>query len=45
VTDSVSKKTSYLVVGTDPGGTKYNKAQGLGIEMIGEAALRELANE
>ena len=45
VTDSVSKKTSYLVVGTDPGGTKYNKAQGLGIEMIDEAALRKLANE
>jgi DNA ligase (NAD+) len=45
VTDSVSKKTSYLVVGADPGGTKYNKAQELGVEMIDEAALRNLAGE
>jgi DNA ligase (NAD+) len=45
VTDSVSKKTSYLVVGEDPGGTKYSKAQELGIEMIDEAALRNLAGE
>jgi DNA ligase (NAD+) len=43
VTDSVSKKTSYLVVGTDPGGTKYNKAQELHVPMIDEAALRKLA--
>jgi DNA ligase (NAD+) len=43
VTDSVSKKTNYLVVGADPGGTKYNKAQELGIEMIDEASLRKLA--
>ncbi len=43
VTDSVSKKTSYLVVGADPGGTKYNKAQELGVPMIDEAALRKLA--
>jgi len=45
VTDSVSKKTSYLVVGADPGGTKYNKAQELGVEMIDEMALRKLAGE
>jgi DNA ligase (NAD+) len=45
VTDSVSKKTSYLVVGADPGGTKYNKAQELGVEMIDEATLRKLAGE
>ncbi len=43
VTDSVSKKTNYLVVGADPGGTKVNKARELGIEMIDEAALRRLA--
>ena len=42
VTDSVSKKTSYLVVGADPGGTKTNKAQELGIEMIDETQLRKL---
>ncbi len=45
VTDSVSKKTSYLVVGADPGGTKYNKAQELGVEMIDEAALRKLVGK
>jgi len=45
VTDSVSKKTSYLVVGADPGGTKYNKAQELGTEMIDEAQLKKLAGE
>jgi DNA ligase (NAD+) len=45
VTDSVSKKTSYLVVGADPGGTKYNKAQELGVPMIDEAVLRKLAGE
>jgi DNA ligase (NAD+) len=43
VTGSVSKKTSYLVVGADPGGTKVNKAQELGIQRIDEAALRKLA--
>lgn len=43
VTGSVSKKTSYLVVGTDPGGTKYNKAKELGVPMIDEARLREMA--
>jgi len=42
VTDSVSKKTDYLVVGADPGGTKYNKAQTLGVPMIDEAALRRM---
>jgi DNA ligase (NAD+) len=45
VTDSVSKKTSYLVVGADPGGTKYNKAQELGVPMIDEVALRKLTRE
>ena len=45
VTDSVSKKTSYLVVGVDPGGTKYSKAQDLGVPMIDEAALRKLIRE
>ncbi len=42
VTGSVSQKTSYLVVGADPGGTKYNKAQALGIPMIDEARLRAM---
>jgi NAD-dependent DNA ligase len=43
VTDSVSAKTDYLVVGASPGGTKYNKAVQLGIPMIDEEALRRMA--
>ena len=39
VTGSVSSKTDYLLVGEDPGGTKYNKARELGVPMIGEAEL------
>ncbi len=39
VTGSVSRRTSYLIVGESPGGTKYRRAQELGIPMIGEAEL------
>ncbi len=42
VTDSVSKKTSYLVLGEDPG-SKYQKAQALGVPILDEAGLRRLA--
>ncbi len=42
VTDSVSKKTSYVVVGEAPGQSKVTKANQLGIEMIGEEALQQL---
>lgn len=42
VTDSVSKKTHYVVVGDAPGASKVNKATQLGIEMIGEDELRKL---
>jgi DNA ligase (NAD+) len=42
VTGSVSKNTSYLVVGEAPGASKYNKARDLGIPMIDEAELRQL---
>ena len=45
VTGSVSKKTDYVVVGDDPGGTKYTKAQELGIEMLDEEGLLELVPE
>ncbi|HML20119.1 MAG TPA: NAD-dependent DNA ligase LigA [Aggregatilinea sp.] len=43
VTDSVSKKTSYVVAGDAPG-SKLDKAQKLGISILDEAALLELVN-
>jgi len=42
VTDSVSKKTSYLVQGENPG-SKLDKARLLGVTILDEAALRHLA--
>jgi DNA ligase (NAD+) len=42
VTDSVSKKTSYLVLGESPG-SKFDKAKALGVKIIGEEELRKLA--
>lgn len=42
VTDSVSKKTSYLVLGENPG-SKAEKAQSLGVKILNEADLRKLA--
>jgi DNA ligase (NAD+) len=44
VTDSVSKNTSYLVAG-EAAGSKLDKAQQLGVPVIDEARLRELAGE
>lgn len=41
VTGSVSKKTSYVVVGAEPG-SKAQKAQELGIEILDEAGLLQL---
>ncbi len=43
VTDSVSKKTSYVVIGDDPGRSKVDKAMKLEIPTIDETALRALA--
>lgn len=42
VTDSVSKKTSYLVVG-EKAGSKLSKAQSLGVPLLDEEKLKRLA--
>lgn len=42
VTDSVSKKTSYLVLGENPG-SKFEKAKALGVKIVGEEELRKMA--
>ncbi len=41
VTDSVSKKTSYLVLGEEPG-SKFEKARSLGVKILNEAELKKL---
>jgi DNA ligase (NAD+) len=41
VSGSVSKKTDYVVVGTDPG-SKYEKAKELGVTILSEAELERL---
>ncbi len=40
-TSSVTKKTSYVVVGKDPG-SKYDKAVSLGIEVLTEEEFQKL---
>jgi DNA ligase (NAD+) len=44
LTDNVSKKTSCLILGEAPG-SKLAKAQGLGVPIVDEAALRKLGAE
>jgi DNA ligase (NAD+) len=44
VVGSVSKKTDYLVAGADPG-SKYDKAQKLGVTVLDEAGLLKLLNQ
>ncbi|HWI19321.1 MAG TPA: NAD-dependent DNA ligase LigA [Vicinamibacterales bacterium] len=42
VTGSVSKKTTALIVGADPGASKFEKAQALGITMLDDKQFMEL---
>jgi DNA ligase (NAD+) len=44
VTDSVSKKTSYLVLGENPG-SKLDKARQLGVPVLDEAGLHRLVGQ
>src|SRR5262249_15402970 len=41
ITDSVSKKTDYLVLGENPG-SKFDKAKSLGVKIVDEAGLKKL---
>jgi DNA ligase (NAD+) len=43
VVSSVSKKTSYVVVGSDPG-SKYNKAKELGVPILSEREFEKLVD-
>jgi DNA ligase (NAD+) len=42
VTSSVSKKTTGLIVGEEPGASKLTKAQGTGVPLLDEAELAKL---
>lgn len=42
VTSSVSRSTSYLLAGENPGGTKYTRARELGILMVDEEGLKRM---
>jgi DNA ligase (NAD+) len=44
VTDSVSKNTSYLLLGESPG-SKYEKAKTLGVKIISEEELKNLGGD
>jgi DNA ligase (NAD+) len=41
ISGSVSKKTDYVVVGTDPG-SKYDKAKELGVTILTESEFEKL---
>jgi len=41
ISSSVSKKTDYVLVGSDPG-SKYEKAQELGVKILNEQAFKKL---
>jgi DNA ligase (NAD+) len=42
VTNSVSKKTTGLIVGEEPGASKLSKAQQTGVPLVTEAELGRL---
>jgi DNA ligase (NAD+) len=42
VTGSVSKKTDFVVVGADPGQSKYDKAVKLGVPVLDDAGFAVL---
>jgi DNA ligase (NAD+) len=42
ITNSVSKKTTGLIVGEEPGASKLTKAQSNGVPLLGEAELSKL---
>jgi len=44
VSGSVSKKTTAVIAGADPG-SKLNKAESLGVPVLDEAGLRELLGD
>ncbi|MBI2514746.1 NAD-dependent DNA ligase LigA, partial [Candidatus Wolfebacteria bacterium] len=43
VSESVSRKTDYLVAGSEPG-SKYEKAKRLGVKIVGEKEFLNLIN-
>jgi DNA ligase (NAD+) len=45
VTGSVSKKTDFVVVGTDPGAAKHDKAVKLGVPVLDDAGFRLLLEQ
>ena len=45
VTGSVSKKTDFVVLGTDPGASKQDKAVKLGVPLLDDAGLRVLLEQ
>ncbi|MDF1512576.1 MAG: NAD-dependent DNA ligase LigA [Anaerolineae bacterium] len=45
VTGSVSRNTNYLIVGDEPGASKVNKAQSLGIPVLNEDAFLNLIQQ